>query len=115
MNSKLKHLKDNKHMLYVLKNCKPKLRKAVVENADNGLITTLNEITYNTLSGNNPIDKKTKLKLKKYKKPMRCLVCPKKSLSSKRKLLIQQGGFLPTIISSLLTGVIGKLLEKNEK
>lgn len=111
MNSKLKHLKDNKHMLYILKDCKPKMRKALVQNADNGLITTINEIIYNTLNGNNPIDKKTKTKLKKYKKPMRCLICPKKSISAKRKLLVQKGGFLPALITSLLTGIIGKLLE----
>lgn len=101
-------------MLYILKDCKPKLRKALVENADNGLITTINEIILNTLNGNNPIDKKTKLKLKKYKKPMRCLICPKKSLASKRKLLIQKGGFLPTLISSLLAGLIGKLIENGK-
>lgn len=111
MSSKLKHLKENKHMLYILKDCSPKLRKAIIQNAGNGLITTINEIIFNTLKGNNPIDKKTKLKLIQYKKPMRCLVCPKKSITSKRKLLIQKGGFLPALISSLLSGVIGKLLE----
>lgn len=98
-------------MLYILKDCKPKLRKALVQNADNGLITAINEIIFNTLNGNNPIDKKTRIKLKKYKKPMRCLICPKKTISSKRKLLVQKGGFLPALITSLLTGVIGKLLE----
>lgn len=98
-------------MLYILKDCKPKLRKALIQNADNGLITTLNEIIYNTLNGNNIIDKNTKKKLKKYKKPMRCLICPKKSILSKRKILVQKGGFLPAIITSLLSGVIGKLLE----
>lgn len=59
-------------MLYILKYCKPKLRKAVVQNAENGLITTLNEIIFNTLNGNNLIDKKTKSKLKNIKS--RCAI-----------------------------------------
>lgn len=101
-------------MLYILKDCKPKLRKALVENADNGLIKTINEIAFNTLNGNNTIDNKTKVKLKKYKKQMRCLTCPKRSIASKRKLLIQNGGFLPTLIASILSGIIGKILENGK-
>lgn len=111
MTCKLKRLKDNKHMLYILKDCKPKLRKALVQNASKELITTINEIILNTLNGNNPIDKNTKLKLRKYKSHMRSLICPKKSIASKRKVLVQNGGFLPALITSLLSGVIGKLLE----
>lgn len=101
-------------MLYILKDCKPKLRKTILQNADNGLIKTLNEIVHNTLNGNNVIDKKTKTKLEKYKKHMRCLICPKKSISSKRKLLIQNGGFIPTLIASILTGIIGRVLENGK-
>lgn len=89
----------------------PKLRKAVFENANNGLVTTINEIILNTLNGNSPVNKKTKEKLKKYKKEMRCLICPKKSVKSKRKLLIQKGGFIPALLASLLTGIVGKILE----
>lgn len=111
MSSKLKLLKDNRHFLYILRDSKPKLRKAVFENADNGLITTINEIVLNTLNGNSPVNKKTKQNLKKYKKEMRCLICPKKSVNSKRKLLIQKGGFIPALLASLLTGVVGKILE----
>lgn len=111
MSSKLKLLKDNRHFLHILKDCKPKLRKVIFENADNGLITTINEIILNTLNGNSPINKKTKQTLKKYKKEMRCLICPKKSINSRRKLLIQKGGFVPALLTALLTGIVGKILE----
>lgn len=107
-------MKANKHMLYILKDCKPKLRKALLQNADSGLVKTINEIAYNILNGNNLIDKKTKAKLKKYKKHMRCLTSPKRSIASKRKLLVQNGGFLPTLIASILTGIIGKILENGK-
>ena len=98
-------------MLYVLKNSKPKLRNAILKTADTDLISTIEEIVYNTLKGNNPIDNSTKTKLIKHKKAMRCFVCPKQTKTSKRKVLIQKGGFLPIIISALLSGIIGKLLE----
>lgn len=113
MKSKLQRLKKNKHMLYVLKNANPKLRKAILMNASNDVIKTINEIAYNTLNSNNPISTQTKSKLKRYKKSLRCLACHKKSLSSKKKILVQQGnGFLPILIGTILSGVIGNLLKK---
>lgn len=113
MKSKLHRLKKNRHMLYVLKNAKPKLRKAILSNVDDDVIHTINEIAYNTLNNNNPINHKTKSILKKYKSPLRCLACHKKSIASKKKILVQQGnGFLPVLIGTVLSGVIGKLLSK---
>lgn len=111
MTSKLKNIRANKHLLYILKNAKPKLRNAILKNADNSLIKTLYEIIYNTIYMNHPIDKKCKKVLTKYKTNLRCLACPKRSLPSKRELLIQKGGFLPTLISTILGGIIGKILE----
>lgn len=86
--------------------------KAIVKNADPGLIKTICEIALNTLIGNNEITIKTKKKLTRYKRLLRCLACSKRNLNSKRKLLVQKGGFLPILIGSVLSGVIGSLLEK---
>lgn len=98
-------------MLYVLKNAKPKLRKAILSNVDNDVIQTINEIAYNTLNNNNPITPKTKSILKRYKSPLRCLACHKKSIAAKKKILIQKGnGFLPILIGTVLNGIIGRLL-----
>lgn len=115
MSSKLRKLKANKYLLYVLKDAKPKLRKAILQNADNDLIKTIHEIIYNTIYMNNPVDNKSKRILKKYKTSLRCLACPKRSLPYKRKLLIQKGGFLPILIGSILSGVIGKIIENVSK
>jgi hypothetical protein len=98
-------------MLYVLKKAKPVLRKAIIKHADPEIIKTINEIALNTLNGNNQICNKTKKCLSKYKKELRCLSCPKRSLATKRKVIIQNGGFLPTLIATILSGVIGKIIE----
>lgn len=98
-------------MLYVLRKADKKLRKAIIENSDNDVIKTIIEIVYNTLKGNTIIKPSIKSNLKKYKNELRRISCPKRSLSSKRKVLIQKGGFLPILLSSLLSGIIGKLLE----
>jgi hypothetical protein len=98
-------------MLYVLKKAKPILRNAIIKHAEPDVIQTINEIALNTLNGNNKICEKTKKCLSKYKKELRCLSCPKRSLTTKRKVIIQNGGFIPTLIASILTGVIGKIIE----
>lgn len=107
----MKRLKTNRHILYVLKTCDPKLRKAILKYAEPETIKTINDIVYNTLTGNHKLNPQTRNTLKTYKKDMRQLCCSKKSITSKRKLLIQRGGFLPTLITSVLAGIIGKLIE----
>lgn len=91
---------------------KPKLRSAIVKHSDDGLIKAISEIALNTLNGNNKIDNKTIRKLHPYKRQMRCLACSKRSSKSKRKIIIQKGGFLPLLIGSILSGVIGALFNK---
>lgn len=111
MKSNLKLLKENKHILYVLKKAKPKLRNAILKHVDDIVIKTLNEILFNIMNKNHKINKSVFEKIKPYKNTIRKVCSPKTSVSVKRKHLIQKGGFLPVIISSLLSGVIGKILE----
>ena len=112
---KLKRLKENKHMLYVLNKAQPKLRKAILQTAPNELIKAICEITLNILADNHKICNKSKTKLKKYKTQLRELVKPSRSLASKRKVLIQKGGsFLPILLTSILSGIIGKILRQHE-
>lgn len=92
----------------------PKLRKAIIKFGDSELIKTICEIALNTVNGNNPICNKTKKKLKRYKNDIRGLASSKRSEKSKRKILMQKGGFLPILIGSVLSGIIGSLLEKNK-
>lgn len=112
MVSRMKRLKDNKHMLYVLKNARPCLRNAILKTADSEVIKTLCEITLNTLKGNHTPSGKMYNQLCKYKKGMRKLVSAKRSVPRQRKILVQQGGFLPVLLGSVLSGVIGSIIEK---
>lgn len=115
MPSKLKRLKENKHMLYVLKGASPQMRKSILKLAPSEVIEAIHEIAYNILSGGYPVNLRSKSALQKYKSQIRNLVYPSRSLTAKRKVLIQSGGsFLPLILSIILNGVIGKILEKNE-
>lgn len=100
-------------MLFVLKNASPKLRKAILLSAPDELIKAIYEIAFNILSGNHQINTKAKGDLKKYKKHLRKLVQPSRSLASKRKVLVQNGGsFIPYLLSAVLSGIIGKILQQ---
>ena len=108
----MKRLKVNKHILHVLRDCKPQLRKALLKSSSPEIIKTLCEIILNTLNGNNKISDQCKNKLGKYKRILRSLACPKLKISSKRKILIQKGGFLPVLIGTVLSGLIGEIINK---
>lgn len=99
-------------MLYVLKNSKPKLRKHILKLADPEIIKTLCEVCINTLNGNVTMPVKIINYLKKYKRAMRQLAFSKSNIPSKRSILVQRGGFLPVLLGTLLSGVIGQIIEK---
>lgn len=102
-------------MLYTLMKTNPKIRKAIIKYGDTELINTLSEIALNVLNGNSKINNKTKKNLLHYKKQIRCIACSKRSVQSKRRILIQKGGFLPILIGGILSGIIGSLLDNNGK
>lgn len=108
----MKRLRVHKHMLHVLKNCKSCVRKNIILNSSGELIKTLGEVCLNVLNGNAKISKKCKSHLRKYKTILRKLAKRDISVSSKRKILVQKGGFLPVILSAVLSGIVGKLLNR---
>ena len=84
-----------------------------MKNADDQVIKMFGEIAYNVLRGNVPLTAKKKGDLKKYKIELRKLASPSRSTVFKRKVCIQRGGgIVLTILGTLLSGVVGKLLEK---
>lgn len=54
----------------------PKVRTAILKNADDELIRASSEITYNVIRGNVPLSKEKVEKLKKYKIQLRKLAIP---------------------------------------
>ena len=86
-------------------------RATFLRAADEKFIRCIRECVLNTLNGNVPLERYEKDRLVKYKTTLRRVVAKRGGWKSKRKLLIQRGGFLPYIIgpilSALLTQIIG--------
>lgn len=105
-------LRENRHLLYILKDAKPSLRKELLRKATPEIIKTICEISHNTLKGHLKLTPKSKQILEKYKNKLRMLTSPKKSLKSKKNLIIQSGGFLTSLLGIVLSGVLGHFLNK---
>ena len=103
-----KRFEKNVDYLSVLCKCKDKQRIALIRSADEQLIKAICDCVENVISGNIPIDYKAKKKLAKYKNLLRILKS-KKKWTSKRKKLVQSGGFLTALLGPLL-GVVGGLV-----
>jgi hypothetical protein len=86
-------------------------RKRLLKSASEDNILALVEIAKNTLDGklelNHPIEKK----LKRHRKNLRHFAKRRPSIKSKKKFLIQKGGFLPYLVSPLLS-IIGSIAGK---
>jgi hypothetical protein len=109
----MNRLKFQYHYPHVLKDAKPQARRALLATADDELIKATDECVINTLNGNHKLTKEDKSKLSKYKSRLRAFVNPKITFKNKRKLLVQKGGFIIPLLTSILTGVIGTLITGN--
>lgn len=94
----------------MLKDANPKMRNAILNNCDSTSIKSICEIALNVLNGNYPLTPSQIQRLRGYKNKMRSLACSKTTLCSKKKILKQKGGFLPTLLSTVLSGLLGKIL-----
>lgn len=106
----LRTLKSCKHVLHVLKSADPTLRRVILKHAPKQVIAALSQICLNTLRGNVRLSGRTKKLLKRYKNILRELASSTVRDSRKRRLLVQHGGFLGILLSTLLSGIIGSLL-----
>lgn len=103
-------LKTYKDLLSALHTLKPKYQKALLKSCDEDEINCICEIIHNVLKGKVPLEEKAKKKLQKYKELLRKLV--RKSTKKVRKhILVQKGGsFLPIILGSLLSALVGSIV-----
>ena len=109
----MNRLKSRLHFLHVLKDAKPQARRALLTSASDELIKVIVECAINKLNGNHILTKDEKSKLSKYKNRLRALVNPKISFKVKRKLLVQKGGFIVPLLTSILFSVIGAIVSNN--
>nr|DAC81294.1 TPA_asm: gasderminX [Ladona dragonfly adintovirus] len=109
----MKRLKRHRTLLRTLIKATPSVRRKIIASGSDDFIKSLCECCLNTLNGNTKIKPSAFAKLKRYKNVLRQLGFGRLSLLKKRKLLIQKGGFLPLLLSSLgsiLTGALSNLI-----
>ena len=105
----MKRLKKHAHSIHVLSKGTPEVCKALIRAGNKDLIQCLCEISHNTLKGNVPVTIEQKRKLYRYRNIVRELANKRtKSLSKKRKLL-QKGGFIGALLGPII-GLLGNLL-----
>ena len=94
----MRRIRSNYHALHVLRNAFPKLRKAILSSCDTELVNTVSECALNVLRGNLKLANRHKHRLRRFKDQLRSVVGRRVSLTAKRKLINQSGGFLIPVI-----------------
>lgn len=102
-------LNTHKELLSALHKLKPKHRVALLKSCSKEELNCICECIHNVLQGKVPIEEKDIYKLKKYKYLLRKLL--RKGTNKLRKtIIIQKGGaFLPIILGSILSTLLGSL------
>ena len=108
----MRRIKANYHALHVLKNDRPKLRKAIVSNCNKDMLNSICECVLNVLNGNIRIVDCTMRKLRKFRISLHSLVDKRLPLVSKRRVIQQRGGFLLPLLSALLPALPGLLFQQ---
>lgn len=104
-----------KHLskLNTIAHAKPKIRKQILEKANLALIKSIVECIENVLKGNISLNKQCKEKLKKYKSILRKIFNAEKKLSTKKKIIVQNGGgFLPALLAPVITVLADRYLRR---
>lgn len=106
------------HLLVIRGERCPKIRKAILHNCDNTLVSVLSNCVLNAIA--NPSIKLTPHCLKKirpYKNVIREFANPKVSLKEKRRILKkpQVGGWIVPILTTLLGSAIPALIDSFTK
>lgn len=109
----MKRLKLNKHFLHILKRTKAKDSKAILKIGGDSLIKAVIECVINTLNENIDTPKKTVSKLRRFEICLQKIADSAVPFKKKRELILnQKGGWLGILLSSILAGVVGRLLDR---
>ena len=104
-----KRMKGNLPYLQILAKVKPKLRKILIENIPESVITAICECCLNTLKGVIPLTPRQKRRLAPYKTQLRALANRKVSRKRKKTYLTQIGGALLPFVLPAALGALGSL------
>jgi uncharacterized protein YutE (UPF0331/DUF86 family) len=104
----MKRIQKNQKLLeYISSNefKNKKLRQALINNIHKESIYSICECVKNVMNGNVKLDDKTFQILKPYKLTFKKLLNRQNDLNSKRKILVQKGGFLQFLIPAVISGI----------
>ena len=101
----MKRVKSNYHAFHVLRTAEPKLLKAIISNCNKVLVNSISECILNVLSGNVKLAGCNTRKLRKPRVTIRKIADKRVPLSTNKRLIIQRGGFLLPLLSTVLPGI----------
>ncbi len=104
-----KRLAKNIDYLRVLCKSNKRQRDGILKGADKELVYTICECIDNCLNGNVKLTGNQVAKLKRKKAVLRRLRDKKVSVTQKKKLLVQHGGFLSALLAPVI-GIAGSLI-----
>ena len=103
------------YALRVLKTAEPRLRKVIVSNCKKDLVNILSECVLNVLNGNIKLTGFSKRKLRKHNAALRKVADKRVPLSSKKKFIVQRGGFLLPLLSAVLPTIASLIFKPSYK
>ena len=98
-------------LLKVLVDATPKLKKAIIKHEPTDLVTAISEIVLNLIKGVIKLTAHQKKRLSRYKKELLALAKKKVSLGKKRKILVQKGGGVVSILVPLALSLLSSKLK----
>lgn len=99
-----KRLKRNINCLHLLADARRYQRDALINTASKDQLQCICDCANNFLAGNVPFTQDRINKLKRYQKQIRILANKNDpDLEKKRKILVQYGGFLPLLLTPILS------------
>jgi len=108
-------LRKNINLLRVLEDTRhhsPQLRKAIVKTAPGDLVGSVSDCCRNVLSGRVPLSGKQKRQLSAHKQALRLLAQPRVGVQTKKRVLIQRGGFIGPLLAASLPIIANLLIRK---
>ncbi len=105
------NVRNHADFLKVLAHCSAKQRKAILHNVSPKLLKCLCECSLNILKGNVKLTLSQKRHLSRHKQMLRTLADRKTPVKKKKQLLVQKGGFLPALLTPILTTLAGLFLK----
>jgi len=106
----MKRVRSNYHTLQVLKAAELKLHKAIISKCNKELVNFISERVLNVLNGNIKLTVCNTRKLQKHKAAIRKVAERHLSLSGKKKLVVQRGGFLLPLFCAVLPTIVSLIL-----